>query len=126
MHGTVRKEFKEHASFECFMLKTFKTMLKINYYRTFVERLGRTKCIVLLSPGIWAGCSALLACGTGEHTWPQPLLTHFSPAAQSWSSRHCSTQTPSRSEKTGLRHLNTMDIYVVNDHDLITSGYTLI
>ena len=97
---------KNTPSCECFMLKTFKTVLKINYYWTFVERLGRTKYIVLLSPGIRTGRSALLACGAGEHTWPQPLLMHFSPATQSWSSRHCSTQTPSRSEKTGLRHLN--------------------
>ena len=37
---------KNTPSFECFMLKTFKTMLKINYYWTFGERLGRTKCIV--------------------------------------------------------------------------------
>ena len=92
---------KNTPSFECFMLKTFKTVLKINYYGTFVERLGRTKCIVPLSPGHRAGRSALLACGAGEHTWPQPLPTHFSPAAQSLSSRHCSSQTPSRSEKTG-------------------------
>ena len=125
-NGAVMKESKNTPSFECFMLKTFKTVLKINYYGTFVERLGRTKCIVPLSPGHRAGRSALLACGAGEHTWPQPLPTHFSPAAQSRSSRHCSSQTPSRSEKTGLRHLNTMDIYVVNDHVLITSGYTLI
>ena len=100
-NGTVMKESKNTPSFECFMLKTFKTVLKINYYWTLAERLGRTKCIVLLSPGHRAGRSALLACGAGEHTWPQPLPTHFSPAAQSRSSRHCSSQTPSRSEKTG-------------------------
>ena len=69
--------------------------------------------ILLLSWGIRAGRSALPPLGAREHTWPQPLLTHFSPATQSWSPLHCSTQTPSRSEKTGLRHLNTMNIYPV-------------
>ena len=83
-----------------------------------VEKLGRTKHIFLLGPGHQAGRSALLAHGAGEHTWPQPLLM--------LSSLHCSTETPSRSEKTGLRHLNTINIYVVDDHDLIISGYTLI